>query len=77
MLSFILYSTLPTQNTEVWHGSLGAREESIFETGLQKKGLKERTTSYAHRLPLVIPESYLKPHSHFPALPHLWVGGRE
>lgn len=29
-----------------------------------------------HRLPLVIPESYLKPHSHFPALPHLWMGGK-
>lgn len=47
MLSFILYYTKPTQNTEVCHGSLGAREESIFKTGLQKEGLKERTSSYA------------------------------
>lgn len=57
-------------------GKTGAREESIFKVGLQKEGLKEGTSSYAHRFPLIIPESYLKPHSHFPALPRLWTAGK-
>lgn len=44
LLSVTLYPTGPPKIQTLAYGRLGAREESILKTGLQKKGLKGRTS---------------------------------